>query len=142
MKTSKAKSSKLYKTARLQSAMVFGLDDEPIPGVDAPSSASQGGLSIALNPLARVVANERKREGSAVVEEVSKDFLLLANSFRDSTKELAQALMLSNAPSTSATATPEPSSTLSRAGTEERISIAIQALDKKIASMEARLTEV
>lgn len=141
VKTSKAKSSELYETARLQSAMVFGLDDEPIPGVDAPSSASQGGSSIALNPLARVAANKRKREGSAVAEEASKDFSLMADSFRDSTKELAQALMLSNASLESATATPEPSSASSRAGTDERISVATQALDKKIASMEARLSE-
>lgn len=50
--------------------------------------------------------------------------------------------MLSNTSSTSTNATSEPSSTLLRAITEEQISIAIQALDKKIASIKAYLIEV
>lgn len=142
VKTSKAKSSKLYEIIRLQNAIVFDLDNEPILGVDAPYSALQGSSSIALNLLAWMAANKKKCKGLVIAEEVSKDLSLLANSLGDSTKELAQALILSDTLSTSAIITPEPLSILSRAGTDEQISMATKALNKKIASMEARLTKV
>lgn len=44
--------------------MIFDLDDKPIPEVDTPSnSAMSANPSIALNLLARVVANNQKCEG-------------------------------------------------------------------------------
>lgn len=108
VKTKKAKLSKLYKTAHLQSNMVFDLDNKSIPEIDALSFALQGGLSIALNPLAWIAANKKKHKRLVVAEKVLKDFLLMANSFRNSIKKLTQALMLSNAPSTSASTIPKP----------------------------------
>lgn len=137
VKTSKAKSAELYESARVQSAMVFGLDDEPIPGVDAPSnSATQAGPSIALNPLARVAANKRKREGSAAAEESLKEATMLAESFRDSSKELAKALMWGKAlPAIDARPIASPIAEKRIAGVEARLS-EVQN------TMEARLDEV
>lgn len=66
VKWSQAKAVELYESARLQSAIVFGLDDEPIPELDAPSNTSSATAtrasltSIALNPLARSTAQKRK----------------------------------------------------------------------------------
>ena len=94
VKTQQAKAVELFESARLESSMVFGIDDEPIPGVDAPSSsnnAARSCRSIALNPLARVAANKRKREASSL-EEPSNDTMLLADSIRDSTTMLASRL--------------------------------------------------
>lgn len=137
VKSSKAKSAELYESARIQSAMVFGLDDELIPGVDAPSnSATHAGPSIALNSLARVAANKRKREGSAAAEESLKEATMLAESFRDSSKELAKALMWGKAPP-AIDARPMSSPIV-----EEYTALSSQAIDRKIAGMEARLSEV
>lgn len=54
--------------------MVFSLDNEPIPVIDTSSSILQGGSSIALNPLAWVATNKRKREGLAIAGKISKEF--------------------------------------------------------------------
>lgn len=61
MKTSKAKSFKHYEIIRLQNAIVFDLHNEPILEVNAPYSALQGSSSIALNLLAQMAANKKKR---------------------------------------------------------------------------------
>ena len=90
----------LFESARVQSAMVFGLDDEPIPGVDAPSNSSttvpRSSSSIALNPLARATANKQKREDSATPSandvQTSRENDALANSFEKATNVLAEAL--------------------------------------------------
>lgn len=68
IKFSQAKVAELFESVHLQSTMVFGLNDEPIPGVDSPSNApSAAGICassafIALNPLARLTANKQKHE--------------------------------------------------------------------------------
>lgn len=68
VKSTQAKAAELYKSARLQSTMVFGLDDKPIAGVNAPSITSlaiathASSISITLNPLVRSIANKQKYE--------------------------------------------------------------------------------
>lgn len=63
VKSQQAKAAESFESARVQSAMVFGLNDEHITGVDAPSNSSiaapRFSSSIALNPLARATANKR-----------------------------------------------------------------------------------
>lgn len=56
--TNKAKSSRFYEMVCLQSAIVFGLDNEPIPGINVLSSTLQSNSFIALNLLAWVTANK------------------------------------------------------------------------------------
>ena len=66
-----AKAVKLFESACLQSVMVYGLDDKPIPGVDTPSNAPSAMethtslVFIALNPLACLTANKRKHKQAA-----------------------------------------------------------------------------
>lgn len=126
----------------MQSAIVFGLDNEPILEINAPSFASQSSSSIFLNLLAWVVTNKRKYKRLAITSKVSKDFLLLANSFKNSTKELVQALILSNTLSASVTAILELLSTLSRVRTKKQISMATQTFDRKITSIKACLIKI
>lgn len=52
VKSIQAEAAELYESARLQSAMVFGLDDEPIPGVDAPSNTSSAATRASSASLA------------------------------------------------------------------------------------------
>ena len=105
----------LFESARVQSAMVFGLDDEPIPGVDAPSNSSttvpRSSSSIALNPLARATANKQKREDSATPSandvQTSCENNALANSFEKATNVLTEALQNRGPePATAATISP------------------------------------
>lgn len=71
VKSQQAKAAELFESARVQSAMVLGFDDEHIIGVDAPSNSSiaapRFSPSIALNPLARATANKRNREDSTTL---------------------------------------------------------------------------
>lgn len=94
VKTKQAQTAELFEAARVQSAMVFGLDDEPIPGVDAtadsPHATTSGKSSIALNQVACAAANKRKREDN---QGPSSDAMLLADSFKESTAVLARALV-------------------------------------------------
>lgn len=101
VKSQQAKAAELFESARVQSAMVFGLDDEPIPGVDAPSNSSiaapRFSSSIALNLRARATANKRKREDSATPSandvQASRENDALANSFEKATNMLAEAAL-------------------------------------------------
>ena len=130
VKSQQAKAAELFESARAQSAMVFGLDDEPIPGVDAPSNSStaapRSSSSIALNPLARATANKRKREDSATPSandvQVSRENDALANSFEKATNVLAEALR--------------------NRGPEPATAATISALNDRILRMESRLTDV
>lgn len=53
VKSARQKSAEIYGAARVESALVFDIDDEPIPGVDTPASPSIGsssrGASIVLS---------------------------------------------------------------------------------------------
>lgn len=138
VKSSQAKAAELFESARLQSAMVFGLDDEPIPGVDAPSNASSAtaartsSTSIALNPLARSTAHKRKHEqSSANADQASNDAMLLAHSFKESTAVLAQALLSKN-----------QTKLLPTHASEASLPTNINSLDDRILRMETCLTEM
>lgn len=71
VKFSQAKAIELFESACLQSAMVFGLDDESISRVEALSNTPSAteiyafSVSIALNPLACSTANKQKHEQAA-----------------------------------------------------------------------------
>lgn len=68
IKSSQAKVAELFESVHLQSTIVFGLNDELIPGVDSPSNTSSAAgicaslAFISLNPLARLTANKEKHE--------------------------------------------------------------------------------
>lgn len=137
VKSTQAKAAKLYKSARLQSAMVFGLDDEPIAGVDTPSNTSSAtatrasSTSIALNPLARSTVNKRKHEQSSINasnQAFYETSMLLANSFKESTTLLAQALV---------TNTQVEAMSTTRAS-----ELSIFSLDERISRIESCLTDV
>lgn len=135
---------------------MLNIDDEPIPGVDAPLSSNNAtstlGISNTLNPIACVVANKQKRETSSL-DKPSNNSLLLADSNRELTAMLAQALAISLeytlalalvlpaltpalAPAQlTLTPAPQPS------GIENKLSES-QALWEKIASIDAYLTKV
>ncbi len=73
---------------------MFGIDDEPISGVNAPLSsnnAAHSSRSIALNPIACITANKQKREISSL-DKPSNNTMLLADSIQNLTVILAQAL--------------------------------------------------
>ncbi|MCJ1348862.1 hypothetical protein MMC31_007095, partial [Peltigera leucophlebia] len=130
VKSQQAKAAELFESACVQSAMVFGLDDEPIPGVDAPSNSSIAAprlsSSIALNLLARATANKRKREDSATPSandvQTSRENDALANSFEKATNVLAKALQ--------------------NRGLEPTTAATISALNDQILRMESWLTDV
>lgn len=100
VKSQQAKAAELFESACVQSAMVFGFDDEHITGVDAPSNSSiaapRFSSSIALNPLARATAKKRKREDSTTLSandvQASRENDALANSFEKATNVLAKGL--------------------------------------------------
>ncbi len=101
VKFSQAKAVELFKSACLQSSMVFGLDNKPILGVDASSNTLLAvairvfSTSIALNPLVCLSANKQKykQASNADLNQASNNFILLANSLKESTAVLAQALL-------------------------------------------------
>lgn len=134
-----AKAVELFELACLQSAIVFGLDDEPIPRVDAPSNAPSAAgtrtssASIVLNLLARLTANKQKHKqtGNADSNHALNNFMLLANSFKESIAVLAQALLTQN-----------PTELLSTRTSEAFPPATTSFLDDRISKMESRLTEV
>ncbi len=77
LKTRQQRAAENLEAARLENSLIFQLDDEPIPGIDAPPTGTQSsrGSSIALGHR----PNKRKRE--AFNHEPSSDAVLLANSF-------------------------------------------------------------
>ena len=128
---------------------MFGIDDKPIPGVDVPSLSnnivSLGG-SIALNPLACVAANKQKRKASSL-DEPSNNTILLADNIQDSTMVLAQALTASlkfiPAPVPPVPAPiPALAPTAAHQPAIQNELLENQAFWEKIASIDARLTEV
>ena len=78
--------AKLFEAAKLQSAMIFGLDDKPIAGIEStPGMITGSGLSIALNSARK----QKQDEGNGS----SSDAVLLSETFERSTTVLAQALV-------------------------------------------------
>lgn len=137
VKSLQAKAVELFESARLQSAMVFGLNDEPIPGVDALSNASSdiatcaSSVSIVLNPLTRSSANKRKHKQSASGDpnQASNNAMLMANSLKESIAVFAQALLAQNQIQVLST-------------NVSKASCSLPSLDDKISRMESRLTDV
>lgn len=119
--------------------MVFGLDDEPIPGVDAWSSSSDA-RQLLLNPLAHAApTNENVR-----IEALS-EATLLAESFKESTNVLAQALMWGKSPispAANAMSSVAPSTPLVASTQEHTSASGPWALDQKIKNIEVHLNEV
>lgn len=82
-----AQAAELFEAARVQKAMVFELDDEPIAGIDSAEHGSNArNASIALNSSNR----KQKREADSGP---SHDAILLAGAFEKSTGMLAKALV-------------------------------------------------
>lgn len=82
-----AQAAELFEAARVQKAIVFELDDEPIAGIDSAEHGSNArNASIALNSSSR----KRKREADLGP---SHDAILLAEAFEKSTRMLAKALV-------------------------------------------------
>ena len=130
VKSQQAKTAELFESAYMQSAMVFGLDNELIPGVDALSNlltaTPRSSSSIALNPLACATANKQKCEDSATPSvndvQVSHKNDALAKSFEKATNVLAEALQ--------------------NRGPEPATAATISALNDRILRIESRLTDV
>lgn len=102
VKSKETQAAELFEAAWLQRAMVFELDDEPIPGIDSGASGSGThacGTSIALNSSRK---QKRDRDFGSQREEVSGNVvLLLAETFEKSTNVLAKALLAQANPPTS-----------------------------------------
>ena len=92
-KTRKERAIENLKAARLENSLIFQVDDEPIPGIDRPTNSIRSGtLSIALNGHSKRKHLEIKSSSSINDAEPSKNAVLLATSFRESTAILAAAL--------------------------------------------------
>ena len=120
--------------------MAFGLDDEPIPGVDTPSNALSAIktrislASIILNPLARLTANKQKHKqatGDANPNQALNNFMLLTNSIKEFISILAQALLTQN-----------PTKVLSTHASKAFLSAITFFLDDRILRIESCLTKV
>ncbi len=136
VESSRAKSAELFESVRLQIAMVFKLDDKPIPGIDAPSkflsvTATRAlSASIALNSLANSTAHKQKfNQSTANVDQAFHDAILLAYGFKESTTVFAKALLSKNQTEFLPTRASE-------------VSPPISSLDDRILRMESCLTEV
>ncbi len=89
IKDKQSQATKRFEVAKLQSTMVFGLDDESIAGIEATSGLVTGsGPSIALNPAAQKRKRDETGSGGP-----SKDAILLSETFERPTTILAQALV-------------------------------------------------
>lgn len=76
----------LFAVVKLQNAMVFGLDDKPIVGIERTSGLVLGsGFSIALNPIQKQKQDE--------VNKPFQDVILLLETFERSTAILAEVLV-------------------------------------------------
>ena len=135
VKDKQAQAAELFEAVRLQRAMVFELDDEPIPGIDSGASAAGvRGVSIALNSSAR----KRKRADSGSQENASERVASrIAESLEKSTNVLASALRSSrsNPPSSAPTTSSLPSNNTSNA-------LSISNLNTRITNMESELGDV
>lgn len=137
IKDKQLQAAELFEVAKLQSAMVFGLDDEPIASIEATPGLIMGsGPSIALNPTTQ----KRKRD-EAGSSGPSKDAILLLETFERSTTILAQALVRAEGASSLPALTapvPIPASTGSTGISRVADSL---ALDKKMSDMEDCIEE-
>lgn len=95
VKTRQQKIAENLEAARLENSLIFEIDDEPIPGIDAPERTSTAtsravtpGSSIALAPRSR---KRKQAEMDAANTEPSADAVLFTNSFREATASLAGA---------------------------------------------------
>lgn len=129
VKAKRANAAEKFETARLQSDMVFGLDDEPIPGIESGALGAAPGhpSSIALN------ANTRKRKRNNSSNGISIDAAtILSETIERTTTVLAQAL--TSAPPEQA---PTPAPAL-RPTTPPAKEADVAALEQKMTTMEAR----
>lgn len=154
VKSRQQKAAENLEAARLENALIFEIDDEPISGVDTPNTnrSSTPGSSIALNPRQR----KRKREHNTNEQrhetqpaEASQNAVLIANSFRDSTAVLADALRyrqeanIAPAPATAPAATPTATATSSENNKlSQRISNLEQKVDGAVSNMEGMMGRI
>lgn len=137
IKSLQAKTAELFESACLLSAMVLGLEDEPILGVDVPSNTlfsiatCVSSASIALNPLARSSANKQKHKQSANRDsnQALTNVMIMANSLKKSIAVLAQILLAQNQTQVLSTST-------------SKAFLSTSPLDDRISKMESRLTDV
>ncbi len=118
--------------------MVFGLDDEPIVGIEATPGLPSGS-SIALNPTRKRKRDEASGSGP------SQDAILLSETFERSTTILAEALVRAERASSLPARPAAPVPTAVSAGPTESSRVGLdsstQVLDKKISDMENRIEE-
>lgn len=111
VKDKQAQAAELFEAAKLQSEMVYGLDDEPISGVEAAANLGPSSRTIALNS-----SRKRKWDDSGI----SNNVVLMSKTLEKTTTVLAQALVDSRG------------ETVSLSGN-------VAAFDKKISDMEHRI---
>lgn len=129
VKNKKANAAEMFKAARLQSNIVFGLDDKPIPGIKSEALGAALGHpnSIALN------ANTQKQKWNNSSNGKSIDATaILSETIKKTTIVLAQALI-----SASPKQVPTPASAL-RPITPPAKQVDVAALKQKMTTMEAR----
>ena len=91
--TRQERAAKNLEAARLENNLIFQVDDEPIPGLDTPTNSTRSGTpSIALNGRGKCKRSEMESTNLNNDAQPSKDAVLLATSFRESTAALAAAL--------------------------------------------------
>lgn len=82
VKTRQEKIAENLEAARLENSFTFQIDDEPIPGIDAPDNRTSAGTSRAVTPGSSIAlaprSKKRKRE-SEVDAGPSADAMLLTN---------------------------------------------------------------
>lgn len=154
VKSWQQKATENLETTRLENALIFEIDDEPIPGVDIPNTnrSSTPGSTIALNRLPKKQkhehnTNEQRHETQPA--EVSQNAVFIVNSFRDSTVVLADALRYRQeaniAPvlATAPTATPTATATSSENNElSQQISNLEQKVDGIVGNMEGMMGRI
>ena len=127
IKDKQTQAAELFEAAKLQSAMVFGLDDEPIAGIESmPGVVTGSNASIALNS-----ARKRKREEG---NGPSSNAILLSETFERSTTVLAQALVKAQELSLLPAASTFSTSDNSAAGIEKKITEIEHCIEARIKS--------
>lgn len=112
---------------KLQSAIVFGLDDELIAGIEStPGVVTNSGLFIALNS-----AHKRKREEG---NRLSSNAILLSETFERSTTVLAQALVKAQESSSLPAASTPSTSDNSAANIEKKMTEMEHCIEARIES--------
>lgn len=119
VKDKQAQAAELFEAAKLQSGMVYGLDDEPIAGVELGAGLGPSNRTISSS-IALNASRKRKRDDIGI----SNDAVLLSEIFEKSTAVLAQALVNSGR---------ELTTTNAQAASDNL------AFDKKISDMEHRI---